>query len=97
MNKKELLQLYKKICRRSSNPEVSANINLWKENLADADYVYSIIRISDMIDILKERIGNKGESLAVIEGVERRLEGFESNFAEKEQSEKFEDIKRKYL
>lgn len=36
MNKKELLQLYKKICRKSSNPEVSANINLWKENLADA-------------------------------------------------------------
>lgn len=97
MNKRELLQLYKKICRRSSDPEVSANINLWKENLADADYVYSIIRISDMIDILKEPIGDKGESLVVIEGFERHLKSFESNFAEKEQSEKFEEIKRKYL
>lgn len=97
MNKRELLQLYKKICRRSFKPEVSANINLWKESLADADYVYSIIRISDMIDILKERIGNKGESLALIEGFERHLESFESNFAKKEQSEKFEEIKRRYL
>lgn len=38
MNKNELLQLYKKICRRSSDPEVYANTNLWKENSADADY-----------------------------------------------------------
>ena len=97
MNKKELLQLYKKICRRSSDSEVYANTNLWKENSADADYIYSMIRISDMIDILKERIGNKDESLAVIEGFERHLESFESQFAEKEQSEKFEEIKRKYL
>jgi hypothetical protein len=29
MNKNELLQLYKKICRRSSDPEVYANTNLW--------------------------------------------------------------------
>lgn len=56
-----------------------------------------LITISDMIDILKERIGNKDESLAVIEGFERHLESFESQFAEKEQSEKFEEIKRKYL
>lgn len=50
-----------------------------------------------MIDILKEPIGDKGESLVVIEGFERHLKSFESNFAEKEQSEKFEEIKRKYL
>lgn len=95
MSRYELQKLYRKICKKS--PEVSANINLWKENLADADYVYSIIRISDMIDILKEPIGDKGESLVVIEGFERHLKSFESNFAEKEQSEKFKEIKRKYL
>lgn len=95
MSRYELQKLYRKICKKS--PEVYGNEDLWMENMADADYVYSIIKISDMIDILKERIGNKGESLAVIEGFERHLESFESNFAEKEQSEKFEEIKRKYL
>lgn len=95
MSRYELQKLYRKICKKSS--EVYGNEDLWMENMADADYVYSMIRISDIIDILKGRIRNKDESLAVIEGFERHLESFESNLAEKERSEKFEEIKRKYL
>ena len=97
MNKKELLQLYKKICRRSSDPEVYANTNLWKENSADADYIYIMIKTSDMIDILKERIENKDEDPIIVEDFNSRLKRFESDFAEKEQSEKFKEIKRRYL
>lgn len=95
MSRYELQKLYRKICKKS--PEVYGNEDLWMENMADADYVYLMVRAFDVIDILKERIGNKDESLAVIEGFERHLESFESQFAEKEQSEKFEEIKRKYL
>ena len=97
MTKKELLQLYKKICRRSSDPEVYANTNLWKENSADVDYIYSMIRVSDMIDILKERIENKDEDPIVIEDFNSRLRRFESDLIEREQSERFEEIRRKYL
>lgn len=97
MTKKELLQLYKKICGRSSNPEVYANTNLWKENSADADYVYTMIRISDMIDILKERIENKDEDPIIVEDFNSRLRRFESDLIEREQNERFEEIRRKYL
>ena len=97
MNRNELTKLYKKICRRSSDPEVYANTDLWKENSADADYVYAMIRIFDMIDILKERIENKDEDPIIVEGFNSNLRRFESDLVEKEQSERFKEIKRKYL
>lgn len=65
MSRYELQKLYRKICKKS--PEVYGNEDLWMENMADADYVYAMIQISDTIDVLKERIEDKQEDSAAVE------------------------------
>ncbi len=97
MNKRELLQLYKKICRRSSDPEVYRNNDLWMENSVDVVYVYAMIQISDTIDVLKERIEDKQEDSAAVENFKAMLKRLEADFSKRKQSERFKEIKRKYL
>ena len=49
MSRYELQKLYRKICKKS--PEVYGNEDLWMENMADADYVYLMVRAFDVIDL----------------------------------------------
>lgn len=47
MSRYELQKLYRKICKKS--PEVYGNEDLWMENMADADYVYLMVRAFDVM------------------------------------------------
>lgn len=49
MSRYELQKLYRKICKKS--PEVYGSEDLWMENIAEADYVYLMVRAFDVIDI----------------------------------------------
>lgn len=64
------------------------------ENMADADYVYLMVRAFDVIDILKERIRDDCEDSNAIKDFVSFLE---ADLIKREQGEKFEEIKRKYL
>ena len=92
MSRYELQKLYRKICKKS--PEVYGNEDLWMKNMADADYVYLMVRAFDVIDILKERIRDDCEDSNAIKDFVSFLE---ADLIKREQSEKFEEIKRKYL
>lgn len=92
MSRYELQKLYRKICKKS--PEVYGNEDLWMENMADADYVYLMVPAFDVIDILKERIRDDCEDSNAIKDFVSFLE---ADLIKREQSEKFEEIKRKYL
>lgn len=81
MSRYELQKLYRKICKKS--PEVYGNEDLWMENMADADYVYLMVRAFDDCE----------DSNAIKDFVSF----LEADLIKREQSEKFEEIKRKYL
>lgn len=94
MRTEEIKEIYEALIKDTSNLDVLANIDLWRERILEADHVRSMINISEAIDKLESCLINNGKEFSKSEvfQLQNTLDKLNSEYEELKNTDVFERI-----
>jgi len=94
MRIEEIKEIYKALIKDTSNLDVLANIDLWRERILETGHVRSMIDISEAIDKLESYLINNGKDLSKSEvfQLQNTLDKLNSEYEELKNTDVFDRI-----
>ena len=94
MRTEEIKEIYEALIKDTSNLDVLANIDLWRERILETGHVRSMIDISEAIDKLESYLINNGKDLSKSEvfQLQNTLDKLNSEYEELKNTDVFDRI-----